>query len=243
MTEKKCALVTGANGGIGLAIIDALVADNFFVIATCRKEQDQKDLNQRLGTNGEARILDITDFDGAKSLFEDLTKEGKAPLVLVNNAGITADNLLIKLTEETWDKVINTNLKSAFVLTQLAVKAMSKAHWGRIINISSIIARLGNRGQANYAAAKAGLEGLTRVSAAEFARKNICINAIAPGFIATPMTKDLPDEIKAKLTAQVPMGRFGEPEEVGAMVSFLASDKAAYITGQSFHINGGMLMV
>lgn len=243
MTEKRCALVTGANGGIGLAILEALVAEGFYVIGTCRKQTDFDDLTAKLGENGEARILDITDFAGAKELFATLDKEGKSPLVLVNNAGITADNLLIKLTEDAWDRVINTNLKSAYVLTQLAVKAMSKAHWGRIINISSIIARIGNRGQANYAAAKAGLEGLTRVTAAEFARKNICINAIAPGFIATAMTKDLSDEIKAKLTAQVPMGRFGEPEEIGAMTAFLASDKAGYITGQSFQINGGMLMV
>lgn len=243
MTEKRCALVTGANGGIGLAILEALVAEGFYVIGTCRKQTDFDDLTAKLGENGEARILDITDFAGAKELFANLDKEGKSPLVLVNNAGITADNLLIKLTEDAWDRVINTNLKSAYVLTQLAVKAMSKAHWGRIINISSIIARIGNRGQANYAAAKAGLEGLTRVTAAEFARKNICINAIAPGFIATAMTKDLSDEIKAKLTAQVPMGRFGEPEEIGAMTAFLASDKAGYITGQSFQINGGMLMV
>lgn len=243
MTEKRCALVTGANGGIGLAILEALVAEGFYVIGTCRKQTDFEDLTAKLGENGEARILDITDFAVAKELFANLDKEGKSPLVLVNNAGITADNLLIKLTEDAWDRVINTNLKSAYVLTQLAVKAMSKAHWGRIINISSIIARIGNRGQANYAAAKAGLEGLTRVTAAEFARKNICINAIAPGFIATAMTKDLSDEIKAKLTAQVPMGRFGEPEEIGAMTAFLASDKAGYITGQSFQINGGMLMV
>lgn len=243
MTDKKYALVTGANGGIGLAIVDALVADGIYVLATCRKDSDFEALNKRLGDKGEAKKLDITDFDRAEELFAELEKEGKSPSILVNNAGITADNLLIRLTEETWDKVINTNLKSAFMLTQLAVKAMSKAQWGRIINISSIIARLGNRGQANYAAAKAGLEGLTRVSAAEFARKNICINAIAPGFIATPMTSGLNDEIKAKLTAQVPMGRFGEPEEIGAMVAFLASEKAGYITGQSFHINGGMLMV
>jgi Dehydrogenases with different specificities (related to short-chain alcohol dehydrogenases) len=186
--------------------------------------------------------LDVTDTDNVQALASQLASDGKSPTVLVNNAGITKDTLMLRMKPEDWQAVIDTNLTSIYTVVSAFIKPMTKARTGRIINISSVVGSMGNAGQVNYAAAKAGLEGMTRAMAREFGSRAITVNAIAPGFIETDMTHALPEEQKATLLSQVPLGRLGSADEVAGCVAFLASEEASYVTGTTLHVNGGMYM-
>ena len=235
------AIVTGASRGIGCAIAKRLHALGAQVVGTATSEQGAATISKFLG-NGCGRVLDVSQPSSVKDFSENyLDKEG-TPHILVNNAGITKDNLFLRMREEEWEQVISTNLDSAYRMTRAFVRAMVKARFGRVINVGSVVASIGNLGQANYIASKAGLEGLTRALALELGARNITINAVAPGFIQTDMTKDLPKETAEMLESRIPLGRLGTPEEVADCVAFLASDLAKYITGVVMHVNGGMYM-
>ena len=186
--------------------------------------------------------LNVTDADSVSAVLAAINEQFGAPAVLVNNAGITKDNLLMRMKDDEWSDVIDTNLNSIFRLSKACVRGMSKARWGRIINISSVVGSMGNAGQSNYAATKAGVEGFSRALARELGSRNITVNSVAPGFIDTDMTKDLGDDHKANLLTQVSLGRLGNPDEIAAVVAFLVGDGAAYITGETIHVNGGMYM-
>lgn len=194
------------------------------------------------GNSGRGYVLNVSDPASIDSALSAISSEVGAPLILVNNAGITRDNLMLRMKDEEWDTVINTNLTSIYRMSKACLKGMTKERWGRIISISSVVGSSGNAGQANYAAAKAGLEGFSRALAREIGSRNITVNAVAPGFIATDMTHVLPEEQKEKLLASIPAGRLGQPEEIAAAVGFLASAEAGYITGVTLHVNGGMYM-
>jgi len=239
--EGKVALVTGATRGIGRAIALELAGQGAFVIGTATSEAGAEKITEALAGQGKGYVLNVTDQDSIEAFFS-LIKVHEAPLILVNNAGITKDNLALRMKLPEWQDVINTNLTSVYSITKACLRGMTKARYGRIINISSVVARMGNAGQSNYAAAKAGLEGYSRALAAEIASRNITVNCVAPGFIATDMTDELPDDQKAALLTRVPAGRLGEGQEVASLVAYLASDVAAYITGETIHINGGMYM-
>ncbi|MFK7161501.1 3-oxoacyl-ACP reductase FabG [Marinospirillum sp. MEB164] len=243
--EGRVALVTGASRGIGRAIALQLAALGATVIGTATSASGAQAISeafQQAGIQGEGWVLNVTDADSIDQLIKAVTEKYAAPQILVNNAGITQDNLMLRMKETEWDEVMDTNLKSVFRMTKACLKGMTKARWGRIINISSVVATMGNAGQANYAAAKAGMEGMTRSLARELGARNITVNAVAPGFIATDMTEVLPEEQKAFLAQQIPLSRLGQPEEIAAAVGFLASPQAAYITGETLHVNGGMNM-
>ena len=194
------------------------------------------------GFQGAGRRLDVTDPTSVEALLKSINDEFGAPTILVNNAGITRDNLLMRMKEDEWDGVLDANLKSVFRLSKACLRGMSKARWGRIVSVSSVVATMGNAGQSNYAAAKAGMEGFTRALAREVASRAITVNAVAPGFIATDMTQALSEDQQTMLKGQVPLARLGQPEEIAAAVGFLTSDSAAYITGETLHVNGGMNM-
>jgi len=236
------ALVTGASRGIGRAIADQLVADGFYVIGTATSAPGADAISARLGAQGEGRVLNVTDAESVGTLAEQLAAEEKSPLVLVNNAGITKDTLMLRMKADDWNQVIDTNLSAVFTVVSAFIRPMTKARTGRIINISSVVGSMGNAGQVNYAAAKAGLEGMTRALAREFGSRAITVNAIAPGFIETDMTHVLPEAQKEALLTQVPLGRLGSADEVAHAVAFLASSGASYITGTTLHVNGGMYM-
>lgn len=241
----KVALVTGASRGIGKAIAHQLVADGATVIGTATSENGANGISTylaELGAKGAGIVMDVADTDSVNDGVKGIQADFGAPLIIVNNAGITRDNIMLRMKEDEWDSVINTNLSSLFRVSKACLRGMTKARWGRIINVGSVVAGIGNAGQANYAAAKAGLEGYTRSLARELAQRNITSNAVAPGFIETDMTKGLSDEHRDLLLKQVPLGRLGRPEEVAAMVGFLASDAAEYVTGTTMHVNGGMYM-
>ncbi|WP_416885297.1 3-oxoacyl-ACP reductase FabG [Marinospirillum sp.] len=243
--EGRVALITGASRGIGRAIALQLAAMGATVIGTATSASGAQAISegfQQAGVQGEGWVLNVTDADSIDQLMKAVTEKYGAPLILVNNAGITKDNLMLRMKETEWDEVMDTNLKSVFRMTKACLKGMTKARWGRIINISSVVATMGNAGQANYAAAKAGMEGMTRSLARELGARNITVNAVAPGFIATDMTEVLPEEQKAFLAQQIPLSRLGQPEEIAAAVGFLASVQAGYITGETLHVNGGMNM-
>lgn len=243
--EGRVALITGASRGIGRAIALQLAAMGATVIGTATSASGVQAISegfQQAGVQGEGWVLNVTDADSIDQLMKAVTEKYGAPLILVNNAGITQDNLMLRMKETEWDEVMDTNLKSVFRMTKACLKGMTKARWGRIINISSVVATMGNAGQANYAAAKAGMEGMTRSLARELGARNITVNAVAPGFIATDMTEVLPEEQKAFLAQQIPLSRLGQPEEIAAAVGFLASVQAGYITGETLHVNGGMNM-
>ena len=195
-----------------------------------------------MGEQGEGRILNVTDSDAVATLAEQLAGDNKSPLVLVNNAGITKDTLMLRMKADDWGQVIDTNLSGVFTVVSAFIRPMTKARTGRIINISSVVGSMGNAGQVNYAAAKAGLEGMTRALAREFGSRAITVNSVAPGFIETDMTHVLPESQKEALLTQVPLGRLGSADEVAHAVAFLASDGASYITGTTLHVNGGMYM-
>lgn len=241
----KVALVTGATRGIGRAIALELGRMGATVIGTATSESGAAKISESLqaaGVAGEGMLLNVTDAESVEAVIKSITEKYSAPLILVNNAGITKDNLMMRMKDDEWDDVIDTNLKSVYRTSKACLRGMTKARWGRIINISSVVATMGNMGQANYAAAKAGMEGFTRSLARELGSRNVTVNAVAPGFIATDMTEVLPEAQKEFLVKQVPLARLGQPEEIAAAVGFLASNPAAYITGETLHVNGGMNM-
>ncbi|MBJ7549426.1 3-oxoacyl-ACP reductase FabG [Marinomonas ostreistagni] len=239
---SKIALVTGATRGIGKAIAEALVANGMTVVGTATSEAGAASISEYLGENGKGVVLDVSNDESVDAVIKQINEEFGAPTVLVNNAGITRDNLMMRMKMDEWDQVINTNLTSVFRVTKACLRGMTKAKFGRIVTISSVVGSMGNAGQANYSAAKAGLEGFSRSLAAEIGSRGITVNCVAPGFIATDMTKDLPEEHKANLVSKVPAARLGEPTEIAAAVAFLTSDAAGYITGETLHVNGGMYM-
>lgn len=243
--EGKVALVTGASRGIGKAIAKSLAGAGASVIGTSTTEEGAANISHyfsRWGLPGDGIVMDVADPDSIQAGFKQVATVYGQPLIVVNNAGITKDGLLMRMKEEDWSKVIDTNLTSVYRMSKAAIKAMSKARWGRIINISSVVASAGNPGQMNYCAAKAGIEGMSRSLAREMATRGITVNCIAPGFIDTDMTRELPYDQREQMLAGIPVQRLGEPEEVAEAVAFLASPAAGYITGQTLHINGGMYM-
>ncbi|WP_049721609.1 3-oxoacyl-ACP reductase FabG [Gilvimarinus polysaccharolyticus] len=244
-TDNKVALVTGASRGIGAAIAEQLARDGFTVIGTATSENGAAAITARFvaqGVTGVGKVLNVTDADSVSGLLQDIQQEYGVPLVLVNNAGITKDNLLMRMSEEEWFDVINTNLSAVFRLSKAVLRGMMKNRWGRIINVGSVVGAMGNAGQSNYAATKAGAAGFARSLAAEVGSRGITVNTVAPGFIDTDMTRILPDEQKAQLLNKIPLGRLGKPEEIAAVVGFLASDAGAYVSGETIHVNGGMYM-
>jgi len=244
MEQKKprVAMVTGASRGIGQAIAKELRAQGYFVLGTATSEAGAAQISTILGQEGLGLVLNQTDPHAIEQLIEHLTEQQMAPEILVNNAGVTADNLLLRMTDEEWDQVIDTNLNGVFRLTRACLKSMFRARYGRIVNISSVVGFTGNSGQVNYSATKAALIGFSRSLAQEMASRGITVNVVAPGFIQTDMTEVLPDMVKAELLKRIPMKRLGHAEDIAKAVAFLVSDSAAYMTGQTLHVNGGMYM-
>lgn len=241
----KIALVTGASRGIGKSIAESLGKAGATVVGTATSEAGAAAITDRLqseGISGCGMVLNVTDSDSVEQVIKAITAQFGPVEILVNNAGITKDNILMRMKDEEWDDVINTNLTSVYRLSKACVRGMTKARWGRIINISSVVGEMGNAGQSNYAATKAGVAGFARALARELGSRNITVNTVAPGFIDTDMTHVLPEEQKQLLLGQIPLARLGKPEEIAAVVSFLASDAGAYITGETIHVNGGMYM-
>lgn len=239
---KKVAIVTGASRGIGQSIARRLLEDNVEVIGTATTESGASAVTEMLAGNGTGYVLNVGDVESIDAFFEQIKANHASPLILVNNAGITRDNLALRMKDDEWNSVIDTNLGSIYRVTKRCMRGMTKARWGRVINISSVVGSMGNPGQSNYAAAKAGMEGYSRSIASELGSRGITVNCIAPGFIATNMTDELPEAQKETLLSRIPAGRLGEPSEIASLVAFLASDAAAYITGETIHINGGMYM-
>jgi 3-oxoacyl-[acyl-carrier protein] reductase len=239
---KQVALVTGASRGIGKAIAERLADDGFFVVGTATTDNGAAAIAGYLGENGTGLKLDVSNAESVTETVKTITDAYGTPTVLVNNAGITRDNLLMRMKDEEWDDIINTNLTSVFRMSKALLRGMMKAKTGRIINISSVVGSTGNAGQANYAAAKAGMIGFTKSMAKEVGSRNITVNTVAPGFIDTDMTKELGDDIKNALLSSIPLARLGQANEIAHAVSFLASEGAAYITGETLHVNGGMFM-
>ena len=240
----KTALVTGASGGIGGAIAKALHAQGASVVLSGTREEALQALKNMLGARAYAITCNLADAASVESLPKGAEAAAGAPIdILVNNAGVTRDNLFLRMKDEEWEQVIAVDLTAAFRLSRALIRGMMKKRWGRIISITSVVGAIGNPGQANYAAAKAGLVGMTKSLAAEVASRNITVNCVAPGFVATPMTDVLTDEQKKALFERIPAGRFGAPEDIAAAVVFLASNEAGYMTGQTLHANGGMAMI
>ena len=239
---KQIALVTGASRGIGRAIAEKLADDGFFVVGTATSDTGADSISGYLGENGMGIKLDVADAESIAKVIKTVNDEFGAPTVLVNNAGITSDNLLMRMKDDEWDDIINTNLTSVFRMSKAVLRGMMKAKTGRIINISSVVGFTGNAGQANYAAAKAGMVGFAKSMAKEVGSRNITVNTVAPGFIDTDMTKELSNDIKNALLASIPLSRLGEAKEIAHTVAFLASAGAGYITGETLHVNGGMFM-
>ena len=243
--EGKVALVTGASRGIGQAIAHALAAQGAVVVGTATSDQGAQAIGEKLaaaGYKGTGMKLDVRDPESIAAVLAAITESYGAPAILVNNAGITADNLLMRMKDDEWDDVIGTNLSSVYRLSKAVLRGMTKGRWGRIINISSVVGGMGNAGQSNYAAAKAGMEGFTRALAREVGSRAITVNAVAPGFIDTDMTRALNDSQRSVMLEQIPLGRLGQAEEIAAAVAFLASENAGYITGATLPVNGGMYM-
>jgi 3-oxoacyl-[acyl-carrier protein] reductase len=243
--SNKIALVTGASRGIGQAIALTLGKNGAYVIGTATSEsgaQAISDYIHNAGLNGKGMVLDVTNEESINNLMQLLASDDKIPSILVNNAGITKDNLLLRMDDNEWDDVIDANLKSVFRMSRACVKFMFRARWGRIINIGSVVGSSGNPGQVNYTAAKAGIIGFSKSLAAEVASRGITVNVVAPGFIETDMTKVLPDLVKAELLKRIPMKCLGNVNDVAEVVAFLASDSTRYITGETIHVNGGMYM-
>ncbi len=241
----KVALVTGASRGIGRAIAERLAVDGLTVVGTATSRGGADSIAAYLSASGNAgtgMVLRVEDQHSVSELIAAINEQFNAPTVLVNNAGITRDNILMRMQEDEWSDVINTNLTALYRVCKACARGMTKARWGRIINITSVVGCMGNAGQSNYAASKAGAEGFSRALARELGSRNITVNCVAPGFIDTDMTRELPDEQREQLTQQIPLGRLGESTEIAALVGFLASDSGAYITGETVHVNGGMYM-
>ncbi len=242
LTGKK-ALVTGASGGIGGAIAGALHAQGATMTLAGRNKEALESLACELGDRTHVITGDLGDADSADAMLAAAAKGMDGIDILVNNAGLTRDNLAMRIKDEDWQQVININLTASFRLSRAVLRGMMKARWGRIINITSIVGVMGNPGQANYAASKAGIIGMSKALASEVATRGVTVNCIAPGFIKTAMTESLGADQQAKLMESVPVGRLGTPEDVAACAVFLASDEAAYVTGQTLHVNGGMAMI
>lgn len=241
----KVALVTGASRGIGKAIAQTLAAQGAYVVGTATSEAGQTNISAYLkesNLEGEGMVLNVTNPESIENCLNSLDNAGKTPHILINNAGITADNLLLRMDDEEWDKVIQTNLSALFRMTKACLRPMFRARWGRIISIGSVVGSSGNSGQVNYTAAKAGLVGFSKSLAQEIGSRNITVNVVAPGFIDTDMTESLPDMVKEEMLKRIPLKHLGEPEDIAAAVAFLASDAAKYITGETIHVNGGMYM-
>ena len=244
-SSDKVALVTGASRGIGKAIALKLAEQGVTVIGTATTENGAAGISGYLteaSAKGEGLMMNVTDTESVDAGVKHIQEKYGAPLIVINNAGITQDNLMMRMKADEWEKVIDTNLTSLYRVTKAVIRGMTKARWGRIVNISSVVGSTGNAGQCNYAASKSGLEGFTRALAQEVATRNITVNAVAPGFIETDMTSGLADAHKEALLVKVPLGRLGKPEEIAAAVGFLSSESAGYVTGSTIHVNGGMFM-
>ncbi len=246
LVKAKIALITGASRGIGKAIALKLAQDGYEVVGTATTEDGAKNIQayfEEAQLNGHGMVLDISSKEAIEPFLEKLEAErGAAPAILVNNAGITRDNLLLRMDDEEWDSVLETNLSGLFRLTKACIKSMFRARWGRIVNVSSVVASMGNAGQTNYATTKAGILGFTRSLACEIASRNITVNAVSPGFIDTDMTKGLPEMVAQEMLKRVPMKKLGQPDDIANAVAFLVSPGAAYITGENIHVNGGLYM-
>jgi 3-oxoacyl-[acyl-carrier protein] reductase len=243
--DAGVALVTGASRGIGRAIALELGKQAMTVIGTATSDAGADAISaylQEAGISGTGMRADVGNDESVTVLVSEIAEQFAMPTVLINNAGVTRDNLLMRMKAEEWDTVINTNLSSMYRLCKACVKGMTKARTGRIVNISSVVGSSGNAGQSNYAASKAGIDGFTRSLAKEIGSRGITVNAVAPGFIDTDMTRDLPGQLTEALLAQIPLGRLGQPEEIAAVVGFLVSSEGGYITGETLHVNGGMYM-
>ncbi|MCL8627743.1 3-oxoacyl-ACP reductase FabG [Proteus mirabilis] len=241
--DGKIALVTGASRGIGRAIAEKLIACGATVIGTATSENGAKAISEYLGNKGKGFVLNVTETDSIEKFLADMRAEFGEIDILVNNAGITRDNLLMRMKDDEWQDIIDTNLSSVFRLSKAVMRAMMKKRYGRIITIGSVVGTMGNAGQANYAAAKAGVIGFSKSLAREVASRGITVNVVAPGFIETDMTRALTEDQRAGILSQVPANRLGDAKEIASAVAFLASDEAGYITGETLHVNGGMYMV
>ncbi len=243
--NEKVAIVTGASRGIGEAIAHSLGEAGATVVGTATSQKGADAITQRLsdaGFKGEGLVLNVTDADSVAQCLKTVTEKYGVAQILVNNAGITKDNLLMRMTDEQWFDVINTNLSAVFRMSKACLRGMMKARHGRIVNIASIVGQMGNAGQTNYSATKAGVMGFARSLAKEVGSRNITVNTVSPGFIDTDMTKSLPQEQKDAMQSAIALGRLGQPEEIAKVVKFLCSDDASYITGENIHVNGGMYM-
>ena len=237
----RTALVTGASRGIGQAIARTLDAGGYRVLGTATTEAGAAGISESL-EHGEGLVLNLADITSIDTLFETLKAAEESPLVLVNNAGITRDNIALRMKEEEWDDVISTNLNALFRVTKHCLRAMTKARWGRIVNLTSVVGAMGNAGQSNYAAAKAGIVGYSKSLAQELGSRGITVNCIAPGLIGTDMTDALTEDQRQQMLGRIPAGRLGDVAEVAGLVAYLVGDHAGYITGETIHINGGMYM-
>ncbi|MEE4282075.1 MAG: 3-oxoacyl-ACP reductase FabG [Pseudomonadales bacterium] len=237
---KKTALVTGASRGIGAAIARRLVNDGFFVVGTATSAEGAQQIDTTLGEHGLGLQLQLQSADSIAEVLKTIADQAEPPTVLINNAGVTRDNLLLRMSEDEWMDVIETNLNGLYRVTKAVLRGMLKARWGRIVNVGSVVARMGNPGQSNYVASKSAIEGFSRALAFEVASRNITVNTVAPGFIGTDMTSQLTDEQAKKMLERIPLGRMGEVDEVAGAVAYLVSEEAAYVTAQTLHINGGM---
>ena len=244
MSDKQVALVTGASRGIGAAIARQLAQNGFIVIGTATSDEGAAKISEALSAFAGCRgaNLNVNDAAAAEALIDGIVKEHGGLQVLVNNAGITRDTLAMRMKDEDWDAVIATNLSAVFRLSRAVIRPMMKQRYGRIVAITSVVGASGNPGQANYAAAKAGVAGMTRALARELGSRNITVNCVAPGFIETDMTASLPEEQQKALLGQIPLGHLGKPADIAHAVAFLASPRAGYVTGQELHVNGGMFM-
>ena len=240
--QGKIALVTGATRGIGRAVAEELASKGAFVIGTATSEKGAESISAYLGEKGRGLVLNVADQASIDAVLEYIKQEFGDIDILVNNAGITRDNLLMRMKDEEWFDILQTNLSSVYHLSKAMLRTMLKKRFGRIINIGSVVGSMGNAGQTNYCAAKAGLIGFSKALAKEVASRGITVNVVAPGFIATDMTEVLSEELKNNLLTQIPAGRLGEPKDIAKAVAFLASDDSAYINGTTLHVNGGMYM-
>jgi 3-oxoacyl-[acyl-carrier protein] reductase len=240
--QARVALVTGASRGIGRAVAERLAADGLYVYGTATSESGAEAIGAALEGQGQGLAMRVEDEASVDAAFAAMADGRGAPLVIVNNAGITRDNLLLRMKAEEWDSVVHTNLGALYRVIKPALRAMMKARWGRIVNLSSVVARMGNPGQSNYVASKAGIEGFTRSLAQEVASRGITVNAVAPGFIDTDMTAELTEDQVQAMLERVPLGRMGSVADVAEAVAFLASERASYITGETLQVNGGLYM-
>lgn len=241
--HKTVALVTGASRGIGKAIAERLMSDGYLVVGTATSDKGAQAITDHLSSGGGCGMtLNVGDADSVAEVLAAINERYGAVQVLVNNAGITRDNILMRMKEDEWDSVIDTNLSALYRVTKACLRGMTKARWGRVVNITSVVGSMGNMGQSNYAATKAGAEGFSRALARELGSRAVTVNCVAPGFIDTDMTRELTDDQRALMQGQIPLGRLGDTSEIASAVSFLCSNEAGYITGETLHVNGGMYM-